>query len=160
MNESLLREELAKAIGWKAAHATLEDATAGVSPSDRGVRAPGFPHTLWELLEHIRIAQADLLDFCRNPSYAELKWPNEYWPDELAPPSDAAWEESLRRIQADRESLQELTLDPQFDLTGRIPHGSGQTYLRELFLAIDHTAYHVGQMVAVRRLLGSWEDGR
>jgi hypothetical protein len=157
MDEVQLREQLARSLGWRDAHATFEDAVDGVPPGDRGRRAAGFPHTLWHLVEHVRIAQADLLEFCRNPSYEEMTWPEAYWPASDGPADEAEWKGSLDQVRADRESLAALTCDASTDLTGSIPHGTGQTYLREVLLALDHTAYHVGQMVMLRRLLGNWD---
>jgi hypothetical protein len=107
-------------------------------------------------VEHLRITQHDILDFCRNPDYRQPVWPDDYWPDGDGPPSTAAWTESVRAFQGDREALQALAGDPAIDLLATIPHGDGQTYLRELLLAADHAAYHVGELIVVRRLLGCW----
>jgi uncharacterized damage-inducible protein DinB len=123
----------------------------------RGVVPPGLPHSIWQLVEHIRLAQYDILDFSRNAKYQEMKWPDDYWPKAAAPPSEAAWKKSLTRIRADRKALQTLAIDRAVDLTARIPHGSGQTVLRELLLVADHTSYHVGQIVLIRQLLGIWK---
>jgi uncharacterized damage-inducible protein DinB len=129
---------------------------ADIPPDLRGKVPQNLPYSAWQLVEHLRIAQHDILDFCLNPNYEEMKWPDDYWPESAAPPSQAAWNDSLRRFKEDRTSLQQLAADERFDLEARIPHGSGQTYLRELVLVADHTAYHVGQLVLVRRLLGNW----
>jgi hypothetical protein len=110
---------------------------------------------VWQLLEHVRLAQHDILDFCVNPDYREMRWPDDYWPAP-GPPSEEAWIESLVACRRDRDALIALARDPRIDLFARIPHGDGQTYLRELLLAADHAAYHVGQMVMVRQLLGIW----
>jgi hypothetical protein len=110
-------------------------------------------------VEHIRRTQRDLIEFCTSPHYREPRWPDDYWPSAPAPPDDAAWEHSLTAYRDDRDALRALTTDASRDLTAAIPHGSGQTYLREVLLALDHTAYHVGQLVAVRRLLGAWPAG-
>jgi hypothetical protein len=107
-------------------------------------------------VEHLRRTQHDILDFCRNPAYRELAWPDDYWPDTEGPPSSAAWTESIRAFERDREALEALARDPAIDLLAAIPHGDGQTYLRELLLAADHAAYHLGELIVVRRLLGSW----
>lgn len=115
-----------------------------------------MPHSPWEILEHLRIAQHDILDFCVNPRYVEMKWPDDYWPPASAPPSDAAWQTSIEAYRRDRASLQALAEKPDIDLLARIPRGSGQTYLRELLLVIDHNAYHLGELVTVRRILGAW----
>jgi hypothetical protein len=151
------RDQLADALGWHEAHATFDDAVEGLSPDLRGRRPPGFPHSPWELVEHLRLAQHDLLDFCRNPAYQAPSWPDGYWPQDAAPPGPRAWDESLRAYCDDRRAFQELVRNPAITLENRIPHGEGQTYLREVLLAIDHAAYHVGQLIAVRRALGAWQ---
>jgi uncharacterized damage-inducible protein DinB len=121
------------------------------------VRPPQYPHSPWELLEHIRITQHDLLDFLRNPEYEEkLEWPHDYWPSSPAPPTASAWEKSISEYRRDREALARFTTESKTDLTEKIPRGTGQTYLRTILVAVDHAAYHVGQIVSVRRLLGAW----
>jgi uncharacterized damage-inducible protein DinB len=115
-----------------------------------------MPHSAWEIVEHIRIAQHDILDFCRNPGYTEIKWPDDYWPPHAAPRPAGAWEAGIAAFHRDLHALQDLAADPEIDLLATIPHGSGQTYLRELILVIDHNAYHVGELVAIRRMLGAW----
>jgi hypothetical protein len=154
------REIVASALDWDQAHITLEGALAGLAPDDRGKRSKGHPHSVWQLLEHHRLAQRDLLDFCRNPNYAhDLKWPDDYWPKSPEPPSDEAWKETLEQIERDRADLAQFTIDGVPDLTAKIPQGTGQTYLRTVLVAIDHAAYHLGQIVDVRRLIGSWPAG-
>jgi hypothetical protein len=153
---SPLRDMLARLLAWEDAHVGFEAAVDGLAPDLRGTRPPGLPHSAWELVEHMRLAQHDILDFCRNPEYRELEWPADYWPAAPAPPSASAWDESLARYREDREALQALAGDAAVDPHARIPHGTGQTYLRELLLVADHTAYHVGQLVLVRQLLGAW----
>ena len=151
-----LRAQLAAILDWQDAHATFDAAVADVPAEMRGRQPEGLPYSPWQLVEHLRITQWDILDFCRNPDYQEMRWPDDYWPPSAEPPSPEAWDESIRGYRADREALKALAADPAIDLFARIPHGSGQTYLRELLLVADHTAYHVGQIVAVRRLLGIW----
>ena len=151
-----LRDHLARLLDWQDAHATYDAAVADVAPEMRGRQPEGLPHSLWQLVEHLRITQRDILDFCRDADYREPRWPDDYWPAEAAPPSAEAWEESLAAFRTDREVLKALAVDPGVDLFARIPHGTGQTYLRELLLVADHTSYHVGQIVLVRRLLGIW----
>lgn len=152
-----LRDHLRRVLEWKDAHATFDAAVADVPPALRGRRPHGLPYSPWELLEHLRLAQADILEFCVDPAYREKEWPADYWPPSPAPPSDAAWDESVAAFRRDREALRRLAADPAVDLFAKIPHGEGQTYLRELLLVADHNAYHVGQLVAVRRLLGDWD---
>jgi uncharacterized damage-inducible protein DinB len=143
-------------LDWNHAHVDFDAAVKDIPPKLRGVQPDGSPYSLWQLLEHIRIAQHDILDFCRNPSYAEKKWPDDYWPKSPAPPSEAAWDESLAAFRRDRTELKQLVADPKLDLFAKIPHGTGQTYLREAFLVADHNAYHIGQLVSLRRQLGIW----
>jgi DinB superfamily len=151
-----LRAQLAALLDWEDAHGAYESAVEGLPPALRGRTPPGLPYSPWQLVEHLRITQHDILDFCRNPAYEEMSWPAEYWPAGAAPPSDRAWNESLQAFRRDREHLKALATDPSIDLLARIPHGTGQTYLRELLLVADHNSYHVGQLIAVRRLLGAW----
>ena len=155
----MLRDQLARALAWHEAHATFDDAVGGLAPELRGRRPQGFSHSAWELVEHLRVAQHDLLDFCRNPKYKEMKWPDDYWPRGPEPPTAKAWDESVAAYQRDRLDFEALTRDPKIDLDAQIPHGTGQTYAREILLAIDHAAYHVGQLVSVRRALGAWPGG-
>lgn len=149
---------VASALDWDQAHVSLDAALKGLEKVDRGRRPERYPHSVWELVEHIRIAQGDLLDFLRNPDYVhELKWPDDYWPVTAEPPSDAAWKSSLEKLRSDGEALANFTKRTRIDLTRKIPHGTGQTYLRTILVAADHASYHIGQIVAVRRLLGKWE---
>jgi uncharacterized damage-inducible protein DinB len=150
------RAIVASALDWEQAHVSLDDAIADLPPNRRGERANGFPHSVWELLDHIRRTQADLLEFCRNPRYHEPTWPDDYWPSTPAPPDESTWERCLAEIRRDRDALARFARESDVDLTTRIPHGTGQTYLRTIIVAVDHTSYHVGQIVAVRRLLGAW----
>jgi uncharacterized damage-inducible protein DinB len=153
-----LRAHLKALLDWGDAHVTFDAVVKGISPAARGAVPEGLDHSAWQLVEHLRRAQRDILDFCRNPSYVELSFPADYWPTEAAPPSEAAWKESIAAFRRDREELKNLAEDTAVDLFARIPHGTGQTYLRELLLVADHNAYHVGQLVAVRRALGDWKS--
>jgi len=156
MSESSLRDHLAKLLAWEDAHVSFEAAVEGLPPKLRGTAPSGLPYSPWQLIEHLRLTQHDILDFCRNPDYRELHWPDDYWPSSASPPKPAAWNESVAQFRRDRAALQALASDPTIDLYAPIPHGTGQTYLRELLLVADHTAYHVGQLVTVRRALGAW----
>ena len=153
-----LREHLLYLLRGGGAHLDFEKTFAGLPPESRGVKAAGTPHTPWQLLEHLRIAQWDILDFCRNSQYKELEFPAGYWPRTDAPPDDAAWEKSLAAFRADLKAMQDLVANPSTNLFARIPHGQGQTILREALLVADHNAYHFGQLVLVRRLLGAWAE--
>jgi uncharacterized damage-inducible protein DinB len=150
------RPELAAALAGKGAHVDFESAVRNFLPVLRGKQPEGVPHTAWQLVEHIRIAQADILDFCVNSNYKELEWPEDYWPKNPAPPNDSAWDESIAQFRRDLEAMKNLISDPARDLHARIPHGDGQTLFREALLVIDHNSYHVGQLVFVRQLLGIW----
>ena len=154
--DAAVRELLSKMLAWEDAHVGFDAAVANIAPDMRSTQPAGLPYSPWQLLEHLRRTQHDILDFCRNPDYRELSWPADYWPPSPAPPSASAWDESVNAFRRDRKALQELAADSQIDLIATIPHGTGQTYLREIVLTADHTAYHVGQLVAVRRLLGIW----
>lgn len=150
---------VASALDWDQAHISLDGALEGLAPHDRGKRPDGYPHSVWQLVDHIRIAQHDLLDFCRNPAYShDLKWPDDYWLSDPAPASDTAWRASLTQMRHDRAEFVVFAASAKVDLTKKIPHGTGQTYLRTVLVAIDHGAYHLGQIVDVRRLLGAWKS--
>ena len=151
-----LRAQLQRLLDWEDAHAGFDAATASIPADKRGVVPEGLPHSPWQLLEHIRRTQWDILDFCRNPDYAEPRSMEEYWPDGPAPASAMAWEESVAAVKRDRLDLQAMAADPGVDLFAKVPQGNGQTFLREMVLVADHTAYHLGQLVLTRRLLGIW----
>jgi hypothetical protein len=151
------RAIVASSLGWEEGHASVESAAKNLAPALRGERPTGYPHSPWELIEHIRITQSDLLDFCQNPDYVEeLEWPRDYWPASPKPPSSDAWDNSIAGYKRDREAFARFTTETDLDLTAKIPRGKGQTYLRTILLAVDHASYHVGQLVGVRRLLGAW----
>jgi uncharacterized damage-inducible protein DinB len=154
--DSAVRDLLARSLGWSDAHVSFDDAVRDLPVHLRGARPAGLPHSPWELLEHIRIAQRDILNFSVATRYDEQKWPSGYWPPSPEPPEPEEWERSVTAVREDRERLQELARDARVDLAAVTPHGTNQTYLRELLLVVDHTAYHVGQLVIVRRLLGAW----
>jgi len=155
--ERSLRTHLRKVLDWEDAHAGFDAAIEGIPPKLRGVAPKGLPHSPWQLLEHLRRCQWDILDFCLNPDYVEPKSMAEYWPKSAAPPSTAAWKKSIAEFRRDRDALKKMAGDETRDLFATIPHGAGQTYLRELLLVADHNAYHVGQLVLVRQLLGIWK---
>jgi hypothetical protein len=152
-----LRAHLVRLLDWDEAHATFDKAVAGLPVDTRGALAPGFEHSPWQLLEHLRIAQADILDFSMNPSYVhDRTWPDDYWPKAPAPPDATAWDTSIAGYKSDLEAMKEL-VRKQPDLSALVPTGKdGQTYLRSVFLVADHAAYHIGQLVAVRRALNAW----
>ena len=155
-SDSALRKQLAAVLSWADAHVDFDRAIAGIPPDARGKRPANLPYSAWQLLEHMRIAQYDILDFCINPNYEEMKWPDDYWPASPEPPSEKAWDESVRQYRTDRAAVERLATDASIDLMAKIPNGSGQTYLREVLLIADHGAYHLGELILVRRLLGIW----
>lgn len=136
------------------AHAGLKKALNGLPPNLRGVKVDKLPYTIWQLVEHIRIAQWDMLEFSKGDSHESPNWPDDYWPKELAPKDDAAWDNSLEQIDNDLEELIEMVKSE--DIYKKIPHGDGQTILREALQAADHNAYHVAEIVVIRRLLVAW----
>jgi len=152
-----LRQHLVELLTGGHAHATFEDAIKGLPPKLRGEKPANFPHSAWMILEHLRIAQSDILEFSRTEKHESPKWPEGYWPKTEAPPSENAWTKSVEEFQADLKSMQELVKNPKIDLFAKIPWGDGQTILREALLVADHNAYHVAQLVDVRRLLGAWK---
>ena len=158
MNEKSLREHLTNLLSGRGAHLDFKTAFTGIPPNVHGIRPSGMPHSLWELLEHLRIAQWDILEFSRDPKHTSPDWPSGYWPKTPEPPNAKAWEKSLNLFAADLAAMQKLVANPRTDLFARIPHGTGQTILREALLLADHNAYHLGQFVSVRRLLGAWKD--
>jgi hypothetical protein len=155
-NDAALRQHVVELLNAGHAHATFEQAVKGLPAELRGKLAKGAEHTPWQLLEHLRLAQWDILDFSRNPKYQALKWPDDYWPKEKAPADEKAWDKSVRAFKKDLKGMVALVEDEKTDLFAKIPHGGGQAILREALLVADHNAYHIGQLVLVRRLLGAW----
>jgi uncharacterized damage-inducible protein DinB len=155
-DDPALRKQLAHALDWGEARVSFDDAVADFPPTLRGSVPSGLPYSAWQLLEHIRRTQADILEFCAAAHYEEKTWPKDYWPEAAAPPSPAGWDESIAAIRRDRAALATMTTDVKTNLTARVPNGDGQTYLREILLVIDHTAYHLGELIVLRRLLGAW----
>ncbi|MFL5331003.1 MAG: DinB family protein [Gemmataceae bacterium] len=153
-----LREHLVYVLEGGGAHLDFNKAVADIPPELRGGKVPLFPHTPWRLVEHMRIAQSDILEFCRNSKHVSPPWPEGYWPHSDGPPDDRAWDKAVDAFRADLAAMCALISDPSVDLLARIPHGDGQTILREALLVADHNAYHLGQLVVVRRLLGCWSE--
>jgi len=151
-----LREHLLELLAGGSAHAKFDDAVKDFPPKLRGAKPANFPHSPWMLLEHLRIAQWDILEFSRNPKYKSMKWPEDYWPKTEAPPTEKSWDESVKQFRKDLKAMQALVKDPKTDLFAPIKWGDGQTILREALLVADHNAYHTAQLVDVRRLLGAW----
>jgi hypothetical protein len=153
---SSLRQHLAYLLGDGGAHVDFDTSIARFPAAQRGARITGAPHTAWQLLEHLRIAQWDILEFSRNAGHVSPKFPDGYWPHADSPPSARAWNESARTFEKDLRAMIRLVSNPKTDLFARIPHGDGQTILREALLVADHNAYHIGQLVLLRKLLDAW----
>jgi len=152
-----LREHVIYLLDGGGAHARFNDAVKDMPENLRGVKPNGLPHSAWMLLEHLRLAERDILEFSRNPKYESPKWPEGYWPRTEAPPNAVAWNKSVQQFRKDLKAMQDLVANPKKDLYARIPWGDGQTILREALLLADHNAYHVAQLIDVRRLLGVWK---
>jgi hypothetical protein len=155
-HDASLREHLVSLLTGSNAHADFEAAVKDFPVALHGKRPKGADHSPWELLEHLRITQLDILDFSRNPEYKERPWPSGYWPATPAPPDEKAWDKTVRAFRRDLKTFCALISDESTDLYAKIPHGDGQTILREALLIADHNAYHVGQLILVRKLLGAW----
>jgi hypothetical protein len=153
-----LREHLLDLLGGGHAHLGFERATADLPAGLRGARPPGLPHTPWRLVEHLRIAQWDILRFSLDPGHISPEFPAGYWPEGDAPPDAGAWDRAVAAFRSDLRAMMDLVAGPSTDLLAPIPHGQGQTILREALLVADHNAYHLGQLVTIRRLLGAWHD--
>jgi hypothetical protein len=151
-----LRDQLKRFLDWGEAHADFDRVIAGIPADKRGTAPHGLPHSPWQILEHLRIAVADIHEFSVNPEYREKAWPDDYWPA-AAPPSPSAWDDCVKAYRRDLDRMRSV-IDGQPDLLAPIPHGTDprQTYLRAVLLIGDHAAYHLGQLVLIRRLLGIW----
>jgi hypothetical protein len=153
LDDSSLRRHLENLLQMEGAHISFEDAVTDFPSALRGTKPPGAPHSAWELLEHLRLAQEDILDFSRNPAYVDRTFPDDYWPASPEPPSEDAWQQSAQQFQQDLAAMRALIADPEQDLFAPFPHGTGQTLLREALLVADHNSYHLGQLVFLRKLL-------
>lgn len=156
--DSAVRQHVVDLLKGGSAHVHFSDALEGFPSNKRGTFAQGLPHTGWQLLEHARIAQWDILEFSRNPKHVSPGFPEGYWPKTPGPPSDAEWEKSVQAFDRDLREMVELVKNPRTDLCAKIPHGDGQTILREALVLADHNAYHLGQLVDLRRALGAWPN--
>ena len=156
-HEQTLRRHLVDLLKGGNAHVKFDEVVKDFPERLRGKKPEGQPHTAWRLLEHMRIAQWDILEFSRNSQHVSPEWPEGYWPKGDAPPSPAAWEKSVKQFRADRKAMEDLVGDSATDLYARIPWGDGQTILREALLVADHNAYHLGELLMIRRLLGAWK---
>jgi len=155
--DASLRQHLLELLNGGHAHAEFDTAVRNLPAALRGKRPKGAEHSPWEILEHLRIAQGDILEFSRDPGHQSPAWPSGYWPATPEPPDDKAWDKSVRAFRRDLKAMSDLVQNPATDLFARIPHGNGQTILREALLIADHNAYHLGELVLLRRLLGAWK---
>jgi DinB superfamily len=153
-----LRQQIIDLLRGGNAHAKFDQVIAGIPAKMRGRKAPGLPHSPWMLIEHIRIAQWDILEFSRNRKHASPKWPEGYWPKSEAPASATAWTNSIKKIRQELKAMESLVKNSKTDLFAKIPWGDGQTILRQALLIADHNAYHLAQLVDVRRVLGIWPE--
>lgn len=153
-----LREQLVYLLRGGGAHVHFMDALEGFPAGKHGTFANALPHTGWQLLEHVRLAQWDIVDFSKNPKHVSPDFPGGYWPKTPAPANEKAWEDSVAAFQRDLQEMVHLVQDPRTDLFAKISHGQGQTILREALLLADHNAYHLGQLVDLRRALGAWPE--
>ncbi|QGJ70663.1 ABC transporter [Planctomycetales bacterium 10988] len=158
MSNQSLRDHVIYLLQGGGAHLDFDRAIADLPKDLRGSRVKGIPHTPWRLLEHLRICQWDILEFSQNPEHISPEFPIGYWPKDDAPPSEEVWDQNIQTFQKDLQAMVDLVDDPATDLFAPIPHGDGQTILREALLVADHNAYHLGQLVVIRRALGAWND--
>jgi len=158
MDDSVLREQLVELMRGGEAHVKAASALADVNPVLRNVRPPADVHSVWEELEHMRIAQEDILRYTLDPSWKSPSWPEGYWPSRIESVTDEVWTASVDGLAAGIEDVIKLIQDSEVDLTGKIPHGDWRTYLRQILLVADHNAYHLGQIVQARKVLGDWRD--
>ena len=156
--DQALREHLVSLLKGGGAHVHFMDAIDGFPEAKRGAFVEGLRHTVWQLMEHVRIAQRDILEFSRNPKHVSPGFPEGYWPKTPVPPNEAAWEESVQAFQRDLQEMIKLVKNPKTDLCAAIPHGDGQTILREALVLADHNSYHLGQLIDLRRALGTWPE--
>ena len=156
MNDPV-REQVLYLLAGGGAHVKFDEVIADFPVRHRGVKPAHAPHTAWQLLEHMRIAQWDILEFSRSAKHLSPEWPSGYWPSGEKPPNAAAWKSSVAKFKKDLGAMEKLIKNPKTDLHAKIPHGSGQTIFREALLIADHNSYHLGQLVLLRRLLGAWK---
>ncbi len=158
MSDQALREHVLYLLKGGGAHLNFDQAIADLPVDLRGAKVEGVSHTAWRLLEHLRICQWDILEFSRDPEHVSPDFPDGYWPEGDVPPDSDSWDMSVQAFRDDLQAMIDLVADPETNLYARIPHGDGQTILREALLVADHNAYHLGQLVFLRRCLGAWED--
>ena len=156
MDDGILREQLIQVLTGRNAHFTFNDAVKDFPVDKINERPPNVPYTPWHLVEHLRIAQWDILEFTVNPDHVSPKWPEGYWPDRDAIADVGTWQASLAAFRSDLKAVEEIVLDPDIDISSEIPHAPGYTYLREVLLVADHNAYHIGEFCILRQVMGTW----
>lgn len=155
-DQTRLRELILEQLTGRNAHVDFDRSIQSLNIKEIGIRPEKLPHSIWELVEHIRIAQHDIVAFSRNPEYQSPSWPDEYWPSSQEPAGRKEWEQTVDAVHKDHQVMVELIKDPGNDLLKPLEHGDGQTLFREAMLIVDHNAYHIGQIVQVRKYLGNW----
>jgi hypothetical protein len=156
-SHQVLSAELDRLLAGKGAHVDFDEAIADLPAELRGAKPQGTPHSAWELLEHLRIAQSDMLEFSRDPKHVSPEWPEGYWPSSAEPPDETAWDRSVKAFVKDLAAMRKMVADPASDLFTPFPHGEGQSLLREALQLADHNAYHIGEIVSLRKLMGAWK---
>lgn len=155
-----MRDHLINLLSGKGAHLTFDEAVADFPPAFINVRPPNLPYSLWHLVEHMRIAQWDILEFVRNPNHVSPEWPDGYWPDRAASADKVTWHRSIEQFQADLEDVKSLVRDPDADFFAELPHAPGYTLFREILLVADHNAYHTGELAILRQAMAIWPESR
>jgi hypothetical protein len=155
--DDILRQQLLQLLRGGNAHLTFEQAVADFPPEDINKKPPNVSYSAWQLLEHIRIAQSDILQFVLNPNHKSPKWPEGYWPEKGITADEDDWDKTIRNIHKDLDILQELVANPDTDLTAPIPHARDYTILREVLLVSDHNAYHIGEFAILREVMDNWK---
>ena len=157
-SDTLVREHLLDVLRGGNAHMTFDDMIVDFPLESINTKPPHVPYTPWHILEHLRITQWDILEFMRNPRHESPPWPEGYWPAQDAQADEAAWNQTIAAFHADLQALEQILEDPDVDLYARIPHGTGQTILREMLLVADHNAYHIGEFAILRQVMQTWRD--
>ena len=155
-SDKILREHLFSLLRGGNAYMPFSEAVADFPQKHMNTIFPNGTYSSWDLLEHIRITQWDILDFMKNPNYKEITWPDDYWPPKEKKATKKEWEQTIKQFQNDLEELQKIAKNPKTDLYAKIPHGTGQTILREILLVADHNAYHIGEFTIMRQAMKTW----
>jgi hypothetical protein len=157
-NDSIVRQHLLTLLKGNNAHKPFEEVVRAFPVSKINTQLPGVPYSAWHLIEHLRITQWDILDFIRNPNYKYIKWPEDYWPAKAKKANEREWKKSVAMFIKDNNELKKIVASKKTDLYGKIPHGKGQTILREILLVADHNSYHIGEFVVLSRAIRAWKN--